>query len=260
MIFRRISEQVRAQNWFTVGIELLILVLGVFIGIQASNWNDERSEKVREREILLNIAEDIRADREIIGNARRFATIAVDAGNYALTRAGLSQVESIHFGPVLVRELGLTQMMVAQPPDFPPDMKRRLWTSMTVRYYPVQSSAAFESLMAGGDLALIGNENLVRELQRYRQLWRSLEDSHTTTHKRFRERAVYVGQEFGLSPFTEIDESEFAELLASEPTLAGALRTLVEYTVLHRGQMEAVDNKASELLVLLEQEGVEIQD
>ena len=53
---------------------------------------------------------------------------------------------------------------------------------------------------------------------------------------------------------------EFSDLLASEPTLAGALRTLVEYTVLHRAQIEAVDEQAGELLDLLELEGVENPD
>jgi hypothetical protein len=42
MIRRRVIEQVREQQWIAVGIELAIVVLGVFIGLQASNWNQER--------------------------------------------------------------------------------------------------------------------------------------------------------------------------------------------------------------------------
>jgi hypothetical protein len=43
MIRRRVIEQLREQQWVAVGIELMIVVLGVFIGLQASNWNQERT-------------------------------------------------------------------------------------------------------------------------------------------------------------------------------------------------------------------------
>lgn len=42
MLMRRIREHVSAHNWFAVGIDLLIVVLGVFLGTQVSNWNAER--------------------------------------------------------------------------------------------------------------------------------------------------------------------------------------------------------------------------
>jgi hypothetical protein len=37
---RRIPE----QNWFAVGLDLGIVVVGVFIGIQVANWNEARRE------------------------------------------------------------------------------------------------------------------------------------------------------------------------------------------------------------------------
>lgn len=45
MIFKRFAANLRAQNWFAIGIELGIVVLGVFIGTQVSNWNQARLEK-----------------------------------------------------------------------------------------------------------------------------------------------------------------------------------------------------------------------
>ena len=42
MLLRRIIEHVKAQNWFAVGIDFVIVVVGVFIGIQVANWNDAR--------------------------------------------------------------------------------------------------------------------------------------------------------------------------------------------------------------------------
>ena len=45
MLFRRVMEHVNAQNWFAVGIDLVIVVVGVVIGIEVTNWNDVRNNK-----------------------------------------------------------------------------------------------------------------------------------------------------------------------------------------------------------------------
>lgn len=42
MLMRRIREHVGSHNWFAVGVDLVIVVLGVFLGMQVSNWNAER--------------------------------------------------------------------------------------------------------------------------------------------------------------------------------------------------------------------------
>ena len=44
MVIRRIRGHVATHNWFAVGIDLAIVMLGVFLGIQASNWNESRIE------------------------------------------------------------------------------------------------------------------------------------------------------------------------------------------------------------------------
>ena len=44
MILRRLTNAFRKQDWFTVFIETLIVVLGVFIGLQVNNWNESRQQ------------------------------------------------------------------------------------------------------------------------------------------------------------------------------------------------------------------------
>lgn len=39
MILRRVIEHVKNQHWTAVWIDLIIVILGVFIGTQVSNWN-----------------------------------------------------------------------------------------------------------------------------------------------------------------------------------------------------------------------------
>jgi hypothetical protein len=43
MLLRRVMEHVREQNWSAIAIDFVIVVVGVFIGIQVSNWNGERA-------------------------------------------------------------------------------------------------------------------------------------------------------------------------------------------------------------------------
>lgn len=43
MRLRSLTKHIREQNWFAVGLDLSIVVVGVFIGIQVANWNDHRA-------------------------------------------------------------------------------------------------------------------------------------------------------------------------------------------------------------------------
>lgn len=65
-ILGRLTKAVREQNWFAVALEVTIVVLGVFIGIQLGNWNAERQERTLGTEYLRRIAEDLGSDVEIL--------------------------------------------------------------------------------------------------------------------------------------------------------------------------------------------------
>jgi len=50
MILRRLAEALRRQDWLTVAVEFLIVVAGIFVGLQVSDWNEQR--KAREEELV----------------------------------------------------------------------------------------------------------------------------------------------------------------------------------------------------------------
>jgi hypothetical protein len=52
MILRRISENVRSQNWFAVAVEFVIVVVGVFMGLQVQDWNEARKKRIEEHALL----------------------------------------------------------------------------------------------------------------------------------------------------------------------------------------------------------------
>ena len=58
MILRRISENVKSQNWFAVIVEFVIVVVGVFMGLQVQDWNEARKERIEEGELLGRLYEE----------------------------------------------------------------------------------------------------------------------------------------------------------------------------------------------------------
>jgi hypothetical protein len=59
MAIRRFREHVSAHNWFAVSVDVGIVVLGVFLGIQASNWNEGRQTRSVAAEYRSQIVSDL---------------------------------------------------------------------------------------------------------------------------------------------------------------------------------------------------------
>ena len=86
MNLRRIMEHVRKLEWRAIGIELVIVIVGVFIGMQVSNWNVEREARQTGAMFAERLKADLREEawyyqlqieysRDVLANAER----AVDA-------------------------------------------------------------------------------------------------------------------------------------------------------------------------------------
>ena len=69
MILRRVREHVTHYNWFAVAVDFIIVVIGVFVGIQASNWNQARVERQQAREYRAMLRSDL--DTNLENNASR---------------------------------------------------------------------------------------------------------------------------------------------------------------------------------------------
>ena len=48
MIFNRFSQAIPGQNWFTVVLEIFIVVIGIFLGLQVDDWNESRKDQQQE--------------------------------------------------------------------------------------------------------------------------------------------------------------------------------------------------------------------
>lgn len=59
MILRRIGQAIRRQDWFVVFIELMIVVLGIYIGLQVDDWQQLREDRRDERDFMARLHEDL---------------------------------------------------------------------------------------------------------------------------------------------------------------------------------------------------------
>lgn len=62
MILRRVIAHFRKQEWTAIAIDFVIVVLGVFVGIQVSNWNAARTTEQRSRAVTAQLVEDLHAE------------------------------------------------------------------------------------------------------------------------------------------------------------------------------------------------------
>ena len=254
MLLRSITKHVREQNWFAVGLDFFIVVVGILIAFQISNWNTARNNSERAHEALVSILEDIKNDRSSLRTGLSFAQTNIDASNFALIQSGLKGVDTLTMPWGEVPALGGSEYELGSSLKTDVSMSTQLWKQASVRYHPNPSDAAFTSLIAAGELSLIKDADLIRELQRYGQLWVGLENANESTYRPFRDRLVFVGQDYGLSPFSDVENAELIALLEQNPRLASTLRTMLEYSVLHREQIEQVDRLAKVLIERLEGE------
>ena len=62
MIFSRFIRNMKGQHWLAFFIDFVIVVVGVFVGIQASNWNKAQAGKRLGAEYVQRLAADLRGD------------------------------------------------------------------------------------------------------------------------------------------------------------------------------------------------------
>lgn len=115
MILRRLTANLRAQNWTAIGIEFVIVVVGVFIGTQVSNWNQARLEKQATNRMLEQLRPELQNQLDFFQSARtyyattrRFADQAfagwsgdprIDDNQFVIAAYQASQVYGIGINP-----------------------------------------------------------------------------------------------------------------------------------------------------------------
>ncbi len=144
MLLRRVIEHVRKQEWTAIAIDFVIVVVGVFVGLQAANWNEVRADESRARGYLERIHADLEADLANYENKIRFWNAVSHYGRTGLTYADTGGTRDRTQWNLL-----LAYFQASQVAEF--------WTRSTT----------YDELKSAGELNLIANLDLRNALARY---------------------------------------------------------------------------------------------
>jgi hypothetical protein len=99
MILRRLTKHVKDQNWFAVALDFIIVVVGVFIGMQVGNWNNAAQERAKEEIVLEQLAEEFTSTVETAKNAKRVLALKLEATRDVLRviRDGKEPADKVSF-------------------------------------------------------------------------------------------------------------------------------------------------------------------
>lgn len=161
---KRTSDHSKRQNWGGIAVEFVVVVFGVFIGLQAQAWYEYRSERQAEREYIDRLHADFSAIRDEVEQCLSIYRGSIEATNtiaQALERHHVSgQVASVSSG-----DLGEALLRA------------------TAGVAPPGRSATFVEMLSTGDLGLVRDNRLRRALTAYdqraevnRENWRSLRE------------------------------------------------------------------------------------
>jgi hypothetical protein len=59
MLLRRITEHVKNQNWTAVGLDFVIVVVGVFVGLQVQEWAEEQDRRELETTYTTRLHDEV---------------------------------------------------------------------------------------------------------------------------------------------------------------------------------------------------------
>ena len=73
MILKRLANAVREQDWFTVFTEFVIVVAGIFVGLQANEWAQEREDRRQEQAALERLFSEAENSYRLLSDHARVA-------------------------------------------------------------------------------------------------------------------------------------------------------------------------------------------
>lgn len=218
MILRRLSQSLKQQNWMAIVIEFVLLVVGVFLGIQVANWNESRKESVQESAFLDNLAEDIRSDIDEIDE-----TIAVSRWRMSILNALVLKATGEHL-PVSFKLPDRIVEAQKVPVYSDPENKSIGLVFAYIRTIDGNRST-YETIINTGGIGLIQDAKLLEQIQHYYADVDELKDTEKYLQIHFHDSLLAM-QEAGASPIDTNNLAELSILIAHNPKLLASSKTL----------------------------------
>lgn len=160
MLLRRVIEHVKAQNWTAVVLDFVIVVVGILIAFQITEWNDARKDRMKEAAYLARLDAEMDVILERLETGVRVARESSEAADRLLA------MRRNHHGDA------------SAPFPEAAEVNEALRLLRAGRV-PAGSPAAFKQMVSSGELTILSSDELRNALFRYdefaliaREVWR----------------------------------------------------------------------------------------
>ncbi len=96
MILQRLTTAIRQQSWSQILTEILIVVIGIFLGLQVTDWNEKRQDRSDESMFLVRLHEDMLLMEDIpsrvVDRRMNLLTSLVAASDLVLGKSEIDQL------------------------------------------------------------------------------------------------------------------------------------------------------------------------
>jgi len=239
-IHRRFAHALRAQDWMGVAIELMIVILGVFLGIQAANWNGDRQDRAQERRYYGQIVTDLKRD--------------VDNLKIAQERSILNDRAA---------EIMIAALHGSLPDNVSPDRLAKSVHYAGFLYLPTPSRRTYDELISTGNLRLIRNPEAKDAIASYYEDFADLKQWDSLLRQ---QQADYWSATAGIVPrkvlqaaiddrdsgTTPSDMREIIERARATPRLENLLVGMAAHQARVRRDSAALEHDAKDLIAKLE--------
>lgn len=246
MLFRRIAQHVRTQNWTAIFIDFAIVVIGVFIGIQVSNWNQQQSKIVKQDELLVQLVEDLHADLDKLESSAWYSTMRFNAAESLVNRVNGWEL----------------------PDTYPEDYETFSPLALPQRKHPQNATAAlyfsqrysgfsaelrtYSQLIATGDMSFIGRPklaSLLREHYNYSEQWSYTEKSR---HRNTNNDLLAAFNRHGLSISDKTDWETLDSIVKADLELQGLLKRTAWHSSVQLYYLNLITSRTKTLISQIE--------
>ena len=244
MIMRRFAARLKQQDWFAVAIEFALVVMGVFIGIQVANWNDDRKERALEVAYLARIAEDARSDVAEMDEIIRVSAVRMALLNVVLPKASghaLPDGFDSARGRVAVESVPAFADTGTNAPGF-----------ALFIFTPLEGNrSAYETMIHAGALANVHDVVILRKVQDYYAAVDRVRHFEAVLEQN-RDKLVDAQRRAGQSPLTAMSVDAIAAAFATNPELQAAAQNYWLYTNRHLKLVRTLQEQARALAASIE--------
>ncbi|MEP7315339.1 MAG: hypothetical protein ABI667_01450 [Sphingomicrobium sp.] len=211
----RIAQRLRAHDWLAAAIEVAIVVLGIFLGFQVTEWNEKRQDRVREVSLMLNIARDLHEDVKEMEENIRTASSRMASLDHVLGLAG-------DWNPPTQFPSSRFSIKVERVPPFDPKSGYSFGVETFILSFYDGNRFAYNALINADGPAVARDQDLLGTIQQY---YASV-DQLLTFERTLAESRLRVLDAMQAEGISAVDRSSFdqvASVVRANPPLRAAI-------------------------------------